>query len=335
MKQFILLVSLIYFQTTPSFSQQTSYKIQKIFHIASPGGWDYLAVGPDKRLYVSHGIQVNVLNSVSGDSSGVIKNTNGVHGIAFIASLGKGYTSNGRSNNVTVFDIATLKEEIQIPTGVNPDAIMYETYSKRIITCNGGSKNLTLIDPITNKVTATIEVGGKPETAVSDDAGRLFVNIEDKNEIAVINLKTNTMEKHWPLTPAEAPTGLAIDKKTHRLFAGCEKLLVVLDADNGKVVEQLPIGDGCDGVAFDNTSGNIFTSNGAGNMTVIHENDASHFVITETVTTKRGARTITIDEKTHTLYLPAAEFGQQQPGQTRPPVIPGTFQVLVISNKPI
>lgn len=318
---------------SPAFSQ-SNHKISKTFHIASSGGWDYLSVNGDK-LYVSHGGQVNILDKNSGDSVGVIENTTGVHGIAFVPSLNKGYTSNGRLNNVTVFDLKTNKVLGQIATGQNPDAIFYDNFSKKIITCNGRSNNLTFIDPVKGEVTNTVAVGGKPETAVSDDAGKLFVNIEDKNEIVEIDVKTFTVEKHWPLAPAEGPTGLAIDTKTHRLFAGCDKLLAVLDAANGKLVAKVPIGDGCDGVAFDPATKNVFTSNGDGTMTVVHENGANDFKVAETVKTKPRARTIAIDESTHRLYLPTADF-EPLPANAakneRPKMVSGTFQVLVIEK---
>jgi YVTN family beta-propeller protein len=312
-------------------AQASGYRIDKTFHIASSGGWDYLAVNGDK-LYVSHGAQVNILNKQSGDSVGVIPNTTGVHGIAFVPGLGKGYTSNGRLNNITVFEIATGKILSQIPTGQNPDAIMYDNNSKRIITCNGRSNDLTIIDPATEKVIATIPVGGKPETAVSNEAGTLYVNIEDKNEIAVVNLQTNTVQSRWSLAPAEGPTGLAYDAISKRLFAGCDKLLVVLDAVTGKTIDKIKIGDGCDGVAFDSQLKTIFTSNGEGTMTIIKEKSANSYEVVENLATKKGARTIAIDETTHTLYLPAADYSPAAVQGQRPAMIPGSFQVLAIKK---
>src|ERR1700732_1444799 len=209
----------------------SGFRVAKVFHIASSGGWDYIAVGPgNNRLYVSHGTQVNVLDETTGDSIGVIPNTTGVHGIAFVTSLGKGYTSNGRLNNITVFDLKSNQPLSQISAGTNPDAIMYDDFSKLIITCNGRSNDLSLIDPSTEKLVATIPVGGKPETAVSDGKGKIFVNIEDKNEIISVDINSHTVLNRWSLAPSEGPTGLAIDLKNNRLFAGCEKTLVVLDA---------------------------------------------------------------------------------------------------------
>ena len=312
----------------------TGLHITNTFHIASPGGWDYLAVGPvNDWLYVSHGTQVNILNKKTGDSVGVIENTTGVHGIVFDVANKKGFTSNGRLNTVTVFDMNTNKVLAQIATGQNPDAIMYEPFSKKIITCNGRSKNLTVINPANNTVTDSVDVGGKPETAVSDGMGKIFVNVEDKNEIVAIDAATFKVLGHWSIAPADGPTGLAYDAKTKRLFAGCDKVLVVLDANNGTVVDKIIIGDGCDGVAFDAATKNIYTSNGEGTITVIHEETAAKFTVLETVPTKRGARTIALDNQTHLIYLPTAEFEPQDPNQKgRPKMKPGTFQVLVIGK---
>ena len=318
-------------------AQETkAFHILKTFHIASAGGWDYLAIGPgNNRLYISHGTQVNILNKTTGDSIGVIENTTGVHGIAFDKSQNKGFTSNGRLNNVTVFELSTNAVITQIATGENPDAILYEPFSNKIITCNGSSKTLSVIDPVEGKVIVTIPVGGKPETAVSNEKGKLYVNIEDKNEIVLIDLKTFTVEAHWPLAPAEEPTGLAIDRKTNRLFAGCgNKLLAIVNSVDGKLITTLPIGDRCDGVAFDPVTKNIFTSNGEGTMSVFREKSADKFEVVATVATKRGARTITLDEQTHLIYLPTADFEQPDPNNptARPKMIPGTFQVIVISQ---
>jgi len=312
---------------------QNEYKIVNTYHIASPGGWDYIALNGGK-IYVSHGTQVNILSQATGDSVGFIPNTNGVHGIAFNNELARGYTSNGRSNNVTVFDLKTNEIITQIATGENPDAIMFEQHTKTIITCNGRSKNLSVIDPKTNSVLATIDVGGKPETAVSDGNGKLFVNIEDKNEIVAIDLKTHSVINHWSLEGAEGPTGLAYDKSAKRLFAGCDKYLVVVNAENGKMVDKLSIGDGCDGVAFDAKNRTIFTSNGqSGTISVIKETSADKYVVVGNYSTKKGARTITIDENTGLLYLPTADFDANNTQGGRPKMIPGTFQVLVVKKQ--
>lgn len=310
---------------------QTSheYKVVAAYRIASPGGWDYLAVHKGK-LYVSHGTQVNILDEATGDSVGIVSNTAGVHGIAF-DEADKGFTSNGRTNNVTVFDVKTTAVIAQIATGENPDAILYDPFTKSLVTCNGRSKNLSVIDPQKSAVIATVDVGGKPETAVSDGKGLLFVNIEDKNEIVAVDLKKNVVLHHWSLDGGEGPTGLAYDRATQRLFAGCEKQLVVVNAVNGKVVAKLPIGDGCDGVAFDPKTKSILTSNGTdGTVTAVKEENADKFSVLGNYPTKRGGRTITMDVESGTVFIPTADFEAAQTASGRPKMIPGSFQVLVI-----
>ena len=315
-----------------SFGQQShSYEVKQTFHISSPGGWDYIAVDGNK-LYVSHGTQVNILDKNTGDSITYIPNTTGVHGIAFDHALNKGYTSNGRLNNVTVFDLNTGKELHTIATGQNPDAIIYDSYSKTIITCNGRTSDLSIIDPVKETVIHTIPVGGRPETAVSDDAGKLFVNIEDKSEIVQVNTKTFKVEKRWSIAPGEAPTGLAYDKSTKKLFAGCDnKLLMVIDATNGKVVSKVPIGDGCDGVAFDAGKKMIFTSNGDGTLTIISEKPGNQFKVVQNLATKKGARTLVFDKSSQSIFLPTADFEPvSDTSKARPKMVAGTFQVLVV-----
>ncbi len=333
MSKFLLAVVVLFclfFQS--SFAQQTAPKLQTTFHIKSGGGWDYIFVDTaSNKLYVSHGSQVNVLDKATGDSLGVIPNTNGVHGVAVVHSVNKGFTSNGRSNNVTVFDLNTLQVLDSIATGQNPDAIFWDDYSNTIITCNGRSSNLSVIDPTTNKVVATIDVKGKPETAVSDGAGKIFINNEDKSEIEVVDITNHKLIASWPIAPGTSPSGLAIDRALKRLFAGCDnKLMMVIDATNGKVVAQVPIGDGCDGTAFNPNTKMAYSSNGEGTLTVVKETSKDKFEVVANVPTKRGARTCTVDTKTNTVYLPTAEFGTAAAGERRAPMIPGTFQVVVV-----
>ncbi len=335
MKKIFVLTAILYAALQNINAQKsTVLHIINTLRIASAGGWDYIEVGPiNDWLYVSHGTQVNIINKKTGDSVGVIENTIGVHGIAFDVANKKGFTSNGKLNNITVFDMNSNKVLSQIPTGQNPDWIFYEPYTKKIVTCNGRGKNLSFIDVAKGIVTDSVAVAGKPETAVSDGKGKIFVNVEDKNEILVIDVKTLKVINHWSLAPAESPTGLAFDVKTNRLFAGCEKYLVVLDANNGKIIEKLPIGDGCDGVVFDKVSKNIYTANGEGTMTVIKEDNANKFTVVENVTTKKSARTIAIDSSTQLLYLPTAEFENMESGaKGRPKMKTGTFQILVVGK---
>jgi len=316
------------------------YRVLREIHIGGKGGWDYIAVNPElKRLYVSHDTLVNILDETTGDSIGVIPNTVGVHGIAFATPFGKGFTSNGRANTVTAFDLKTNQVLGQVSTGKNPDAIIYEPFSKTIMTCNGRSQDATVIDPSTDSVVHTIALGGRPETPASDGAGNIYVNIEDKNEIVHINAKTFAVEHRWSIGKGDSPAGLAIDRKTNRLFIGCgNKLMVVMNTENGKVLAELPIGDRCDGTAFDAGTGYAFASNGDGTLTMVKEENADSFRVVTNVPTKRGARTLTVDDQMHHVFLPTAQFGEAPPPtaehpRPRPPIVPGSFEVLEVGGK--
>lgn len=340
MKKILIIISIVTscFLTGICYGQSSGhFHVAKAFHVGGTGGWDYpVADTGSNKLYLSHGTQVNIIDKNSGDSVGVITDVAGVHGIAFVHTLGKGYISVGRSDDVVVFDLSTGKTLKRIPTGKNPDWIFYETFSKKIITSNHSGASLSVIDPQTDLVVATIPVAGEGlETIASDNAGRIFVSKEDESEIAVVDMKKLAVIHRWPLAPGEGPTGLAIDVKTKRLFSGCEKQLIVMDAASGKVITHLPIGDGCDGVAFDPESKLIFTANGIGTMTVIKEISANQYKVSENVTTKRGARTISLDQKTHTIYLPTGDYEPlpaNSPEGTRPKIVAGSFQVLVLKK---
>jgi YVTN family beta-propeller protein len=269
---------------------------------------------------------------------GDIPNTPGVHGIAIVSDLNKGFTSNGRDNSVTIFDLKTLKETGKVAVGKNPDAIMYDPASKRVFTFNGGSQDTTAIDVGTDKVVGTVGLGGKPEFAVSDEKGHVYVNIEDKSEVAQLDSNKLAVDARWSLAPGEEPSGLAIDRKHHRLFSVCSnKLMVVLNTDNGKVVTTLPIGSGTDAAAFDPDTGFAFSSNGEGTLTVVHEDSPDKFTVAESVPTQRGARTMTLDQKTHRLFSVSTEYGPTPAPTTerprpRPPMLPGTFTLLVLEK---
>ncbi|MEP7253905.1 MAG: YncE family protein [Ginsengibacter sp.] len=340
MKKVLIIISIATFllANDNSYGQSSSgYHVANTFHVGGAGGWDYPAADAgSNKLYLSHGTQVNIIDKNSGDSIGVITDVTGVHGIAFVHALGKGYISDGRLNNVTVFDLASGKVIKQIPTGKNPDWIFYETFSKKIITSNHSGASLSVIDPKTDSVVATIAVAGEGlETIASDNAGKIFVSVEDKSEIAVVDMKKLSVIHRWSLAPGEGPTGLAIDVATKRLFSGCEKTLIVMDAVTGKVIDHLPIGDGCDGVAFDPARKLIFTANGIGTMTVIKEISANQYKVIDNITTKRGARTISLDQQTHAVYLPTGDYEPlpaNAPKGTRPKIVEGSFQVLVVKK---
>ncbi len=322
-----------------SAQKTTGFKILNDFKINSPGGWDYiLADGASKRIYVSHGSQVNVI-STNGDSLGYIPKTAGVHGVALVNDLGKGFTSNGRSNSVTVFDLKTLKAtgEIALPAK-NPDAIFYDDFSKMIITCDGGSHDLCFIDPATEKVVGTVQLGEKLETAVSDGKGKIYVNGEDNSVVHVVDATTLKEITSYKIDGGSSPSGLDIDRKTNRLFIGCgdTKTMVIMDASNGKTVAKFPIGR-TDGLVFDPKLKIAYASNGEGTITAVREISANKFEFIENITSEPGARTIGIDLVTHRLYLPTAKFGTAPAATTentrpRAPMIPGSFHVIEVGK---
>jgi YVTN family beta-propeller protein len=336
MKTICFLLSLVAILNCSHFLYaQSNYKLINKIHLEGEGGWDYISVDEaNSRIYVSHSTVAQVFDLKTGQLAGTIPNTNGIHGIAIATSLNKGFTSNGKDSSVTVFDLKTLKVLASVKvTGANPDCILYDAFSQKVFTFNGRSANATVIDANNNKVIATISLDGKPEFSVTDGKGTIFVNIEDKSVINVINATTLTVEQHWPIAPGEEPSGLALDNKTHRLFSVCgNKLMVVTDAETGKIITTLPIGDRCDGVAFDPKYQRACSSNGEGTVTVVQEVDANNFKVLETIPTQLGARTITLDKTTHHLYLPTAEFGAPVEGQRRPPVKPNSFVVLDIET---
>jgi len=309
--------------------------------LGGTGGWDLLEIdGAARRLYVSHSDRVVVLDADNGKIAGEIPHTDGVHGIAIAPDLGRGFTSNGKSNSVTVFDLKTLqpKTEIKID-GRSPDIILYEPNGHRLYVFNGRSANASVIDAKSLATIGTIALGGKPEFAVSDGRGRLYVNIEDKNELAVIDAATLKVSARWPLQDCDEPTGLAFDAAHHRLFSVCSnEKMVVTDSASGRHVASVPIGHGPDGAIFDAPRGLIFSPNGAdGTLTVVHEDDADHYRVVDTVATQKSARTIAFDAKTHRLFLPAAEFGAtpaptpEQP-HPRPSIVPDSFTILVVGS---
>jgi DNA-binding beta-propeller fold protein YncE len=319
---------------------KSGYHVAREIKLGGEGGWDYLTVDPAaRRLYVSHSTKVTVVDVDSGKRVGDIQNLSGVHGIALAPDLNRGFISNGRSSMITIFDPRTLATLSEVKsTGENPDAILYEPFSHQVFAFNGRGKNATVLDAKTGKVAGTIELGGKPEFATSDLKGRVFVNIEDTGEVAVLGTKDLAVKARWPLKPCEEPTGMAIDRRHHRLLIGCSnRLAAFVDTEKGRLVTTVPIGDGVDGTAFDPATGLGYSSNGEGTLTVIREETPDKLTVVETVPTRKGARTIALDEKTHSLFLPTAEYGPppaptaEQP-HPRPTIVPDTFVVLVVSR---
>ncbi|HEY6970025.1 MAG TPA: YncE family protein [Candidatus Angelobacter sp.] len=318
-----------------------NYELKQKFTIGGDGGWDYLTYdAAGKRLFISRATRVQVVDPEKGTVIAEIPNTTGVHGIALAHDLGKGFTSNGRENTVTVFDLKTLKEtnKIKLEGAENPDAILYDGASKRVLTFNGRSKNATIIDATNNTVVATVPVDGKPEFAAADGKGMVYVNIEDKGELQVIDAKQGKVVNTWPLTGCEDPSGLAIDRKNHRLFSGCgNKVMAITNFETGKVVTTVPIGQGVDANGFDEKLAIAFSSNGDGTLTLVHEDSPEKFSVVQNATTQRGARTMALNPDNHEVYLVTAEIEELPPaeGQTRPrrSIKPGTFTLLVMTKK--
>lgn len=331
MKKITLMVCLaLLLSGIGSVNAQTEYKISNRISLNGDGGWDYITADPaTNRLYVSHSTMVQVVDLQNGKLIATIADTKGVHGIALASDLKKGYISCGRDSSVVVFDLKTNQELKRIKvTGANPDAILYDPYKKVVFTFNGRSSNATVIDAVTDKVIATIPLAGKPEFSATDKKGRVYVNIEDKSLVTVINTNTLKVEASWPLAPGEEPSGLAFDNESQRLFLVCSnKLMVVMNALNGKIITTLPIGDRCDGVAFDPTTKRAFSSNGDGTMTVVQENANDTYKVIANVPTQKGARTIACNVATHKLYLPTADF-EAAVGNARPAIKAGSFTVL-------
>jgi YVTN family beta-propeller protein len=293
-------------------AQSGGYSVIKKIPIAGTGSWDYLSVDEGaRRLYVSHGTQVEVVDIDALTVVGSIPNTPGVHGIAIAPETGRGFVSNGKSSTVTIFDLKTLKPIADVPTGQKPDAIIYDPGTSRVFAFNGGGNSATAIDAASGKVAGTVDLGGGPEFAAADGKGYIFNNLEDESLLLKINSRELKVEQRWPTAPCASPSSMAIDRANRRLFLGCRsKVMAVVDAGSGKVITTLPIGDHVDATAFDTETKLIFNSNGEGTITVIHEDSPDKYSIVETVKTLPRAKTMALDQKTHRLFLSTAENGQ-------------------------
>jgi DNA-binding beta-propeller fold protein YncE len=310
----------------------TGYHILGEIHIGGEGGWDYLtADSTARRLYVSHATHVVVIDLDANKVVGDIPDTPGVHGIAIADDLNRGFISNGRGNDITIFDLKTMKATGKVAAGENPDAIRYDWVSKRVFAFNGRSKNATAVDAKSGAAVATIPLPGKPEFSVADGKGHVYVNIEDTSEIVEIDAAKAAVTKKYSLSPCEEPSGLAIDLKNRRLFSVCSnRVMAVSDPDAGKVIATPAIGAGSDGAAFDPGTGYAFSSNGDGTLTIVAQAGGKWDVL-ENIATERGARTLTVDDKTHTVYLPTAKSGPAT-GGGRAAYLPDSFKVLIVGK---
>ena len=324
---------------SPQSAGPSGYHLVKKVKLGGTGGWDYLEVEPStSHLFISRSTHVIVVDTNDGKVVGDIPDTQGVHGVAFANEFNKGFTTNGRSANSTIFDLASLKTTGDAKTDKDPDAVIYDPFSKRVFTFNGDANSSTVIDAASGKVVGTVALGGGPEFAATDAKGKIFVNLEDKSSLVKFDAKTLKVENTWPLTPCESPSGLAIDAAHEILVVGCHnKLMAFVDGNSGKVLGTVPIGQGVDANRFDPGTGYAFASCGDGTLTIAHEDSPGKFVLVETIQTKRGARTMALDRSNHNVYLVTAEFGPA-PAATkdnprpRPPILPDTFTLLVYAK---
>jgi YVTN family beta-propeller protein len=313
--------------------------VTKTYKLGGEGGWDYLTLdSASRRLYISRATHVMVIDADSGKPVGDIPGTPRVHGIALAPELGRGFISDGGDGTVTIFDIQTLKPITKVKAGDNPDAIIYDPDTKRVFAFNGRSQDATVIDAAKGTVVSTIKLGGKPEFAALDGKGRIFVNIEDKSQLDGIDTDKLEVKSRWPLAPCTEPTGLSMDRKNRRLFAGCDnKMMAVIDADSGKVLATPTIGEGVDATAFDEDTSFAFASCGEGVLTLLKEESPSKFSVAENVKTQEGARTMALDGKTHQIFLVTAKFGPAPPATAEQPhprrtILPDSFVVLVVGK---
>ncbi|MFS2189474.1 hypothetical protein ACCC92_22550 [Mucilaginibacter sp. Mucisp84] len=332
MKKQILAVALLIAGIAPLKLNAQTYAADKTIALPGDGGYDYLAIDKiNRNLYVSHGTAVNVINLDTENPVGVIDNMKGVHGIAIVNKLNRGFISDGKANAVVVFDLKTFKTitTIALTDANGPDAIMYDPYSDRVFTFNGESDNSSVINPATLKQVGTVALGGGPEFAVSDGKGKIYNNLEDKSSLNVIDSKSLKVVKNYPLAPCGGPTGLALDAANQKLFTVCRenKGVSVVDIKTGKVTATLPIGAGVDAVAYDPETKLIFCSCGDGTTTIIKQKSADEYEVIQTLKTAERARTMALDAKTHKIYLSVAQF---EPGTRK--TIPNTFKVLVFKR---
>jgi len=330
---FVLLVVTAYSATSDPIGAATAedYRLLARRTLGGEGFWDYFAIDQQaRRLYISRWSHVMVVDADSYQVVGDIPGIEGVHGIAIAPELGRGFITEDEANRITIFDLRTLKKTAIAKTGNSPDGMIYDSSSKRVFVFSGDGK-VTAVDAATGAVTGSAELGGSPEFAASDGRGHIYDNLEDKNEVVQIDSGNLRILNRWSLAPGENPSGMAIDAAHHRLFVGCRnRKLVVMDSDTGKVVTTVPIGDGVDANRFDPVTNLVFSSNGDGTLTVVHEDSANVYSGIANVPTRRGARTMELDPQTHRVYLVTAQLGLQptQP-HTPPPMVPGTFELLV------
>lgn len=309
--------------------------------IGGEGGWDILTIDPAaNRLYLSHATKVVVVDLGKNSVIGEITDMPGAHAFVAVPELQRGFSSNGKEAKASVVDLRTLKTISKIDTGQSPDAIVYEPNRREVYVFNHAGNSCTVINAQTATVSTTIQLSGNPEFAIVDAAaGRIYCNIEDKSEVAVIDTSKHDVIAHWPVAPGEEPSGIALDARHHRLFAGCHnKTMVMLDTETGKVITNVPIGAGVDGCAFDDSTQFAFASCGDGTTTIAREGAPDKLTVVQVLQTQRGARTMALDQRTHRIYLPTAQFApapspSPSASPARPSIVPNTLKLLVYAPK--
>jgi YVTN family beta-propeller protein len=334
-KYITLAVTLLCFCTQAKAQNPINYHLLKQVTIGGDGGWDFLTIEDQTRtVYIAHATQVETYNLDNDSLMAPIPNTEGVHGIAIAGREKHGFISCGKSNSVLEFGLIKRDTIQRIPVGQKPDAIIYEYTTHHIFVMNAGSNNISVLDAKTGAMIATIALDGNPESAVSDEHGHVFVNIESTSEVAEIDSRNNTVLATWKLAPGEGPTAIAMDRASNRLFIGCaNQKMIVMNSTNGKITQTFPIGKGVDADAFDPITRLAFSANGEGNVTILEETTQGKYRIAQTLVTKRGARNIGIDPQTHDIYLTTADFGPtpeptKDKPKPRPSITPGTFAIL-------
>jgi DNA-binding beta-propeller fold protein YncE len=331
------------FPLSGSWAADAPYRLIATIKVGGEGGWDYASVdSAARRLYVTHGSKVIVIDMDKNAVVGEITDTPGVHGFAIAPELGLGFSSNGMENKASIVDLKTLQTKSKVDTGANPDAILYDPGRKEVYAFNGRGQSATVFEAQSGKIIATIPLPGKPEFAQVDvAAGRIYNNIEDKNAVVAIDTKTHTVVNTWPIAPGEGASGMAFDLANHRLFLGADKLMVAMDSVSGKVVATVAIGPGVDANSFDPGTKLAFAScGGDGTVTIAHEDSPDKLTVVQVLQTARGSRTMTLDPKTHRIYLAAVEYEAPAASQApapkfaRPKTVPDSFRVLVYGTEP-
>jgi DNA-binding beta-propeller fold protein YncE len=325
----VFLVLAGFAQNTPA---QSGYRLLKTIHVGGTEGWDYVTMDSDaRRLYIGRDDHIDVVDVDSDTVVGKITGLSHTHGIVLAPDLGRGFTSDGDANTSTIVDLRTLEKIAAVKTGKEPDSFVYDDVTKRVFIMNSAGNDSTAINATDGSVAGTIALDGQPEAAVADGKGKIFVNITDKDQIVEFDARTLTILHRWRLAPGEGPSGLAIDRKNRRLFSVCDNLMmVVMDANTGKVIATPGVGAGTDASLFDPDTGNAFASaGGSASLTVIHEDSPDQFRVVDTVPTQSGARTMALDTKTHNVLLVTARHGH---GATHSQVLPNTFVILVVGR---